>query len=164
MRKNFSEILNLLSSSINKKLYKFNNQTTTDINNSLKCFNLFSFHTRIVYRITPFLYHIVFSINSPTILKSKIKIITEQNHDYNVRVKNVGKFEVTRSRTKVGDLKFNFIFSKYLNSISFFLLDNDTDFKKFKSFLNLNISNFVASLIKLLPKFNVDLNSFFFNN
>ena len=143
---------------------KFYNQTTTDINNSLKCFGLFSFHTRVVYRITSFLYHIVFSINSPTILKSKLKIITEQNHEYNVRVKNVGKFEVIRSRTKVGDLKFNFIFSKYLNSISFFLLEKETDFKKFKSFLNLNISNFVASFIKLLPKFNVDLNSFFFNN
>ena len=115
-----------------------------------------------MYRITSFLYHIVFSINAPTVLKDKLKIVTEQIHDYNVRVKKVGKYEVTRSRTRVGDLKFNFIFSKYLNSIEFFTLDKETDFKKFKSFLNLNIVNFVDSFINLLPKFNVDLNSFFF--
>jgi hypothetical protein len=112
--------------------------------------------------MTYFLFHIVFSKNSPINLKNKLKIVTEQIHGYHVRVSNIGKYEVSKSNSNVGDLKFNFVFSKFLNSINFFHLDND--FKKFKTFLNQNIDNFVNCFIKLLPKFNVDLNLILYYN
>ena len=147
------------------KLFKFkfySNQSISEINNILKSFNLFSFQTRIVYRITNFLYHILFSLNSPILLKNKLNVVTKELHGYYTRNSCIGKFEVPKSNTNIGDLRFDFVFSKYLNSIKFYTLNND--YKKFKISLNLNIENFVDSFVKLLPKFNVDLNSFLYYN
>ena len=76
-----------------------------------------------------------------------------------LRSSSSNKFTVAKNQTKFGDLKFDVVFTKYLNKIEFYNLFLEQD--KFKTAFNNNLKNFVNVFVLLLPKFDVTLNNMY---
>jgi hypothetical protein len=79
------------------------------INNLLKNNNIFSFHQRIVFRTTTFLYKIIPNNNAPLELKSFLKAQVIKDNKYNLR---------SNSRTLVVPLRFK---NSFLSNIDLYV-------------------------------------------
>ena len=123
----------------------------------LKDYNLFSFHHRLVFRISLFTHKILFQAGSPKLLKEWLTL--KQTHtSIKLRSNNVRSFLTIRSHSKFGDLHFSNFFSNFLNKLNF--NNFDPSFEKFKNdrIKNGKIYEDLNILLKNFPKFDCDLN------
>ena len=130
-----------------------------EINTMLKEHNLFSFHHRMIYRISMFIHKVIYSKNAPKKLNEWLKISTINNIKYSLRSNNTKKIVLDRNSTKFGDLTFKNIFGRFINKTEFILEPN---FKQFKSELIKKIDQQLQLFLNLNKKFENDLNYFFF--
>ena len=132
------------------KLFKFNfvNLTSKQINSELKQYNIFSFHHRLVFRLTIFLFKIRNSKVAPHQLREWLQPVTMENSRYNFRSNLKVVILADRSCLKYG------VFSDYLNRINF--LKYDINFKVFYLKLIENIDFNLNIFLNVLPKFNID--------
>ena len=145
------------------KLFKFNFYSATHeiINKKLKCYNLFSFHHRLVYRISLFINRIMSTLNSPMQLRSWLipSLIHHEHHD--TRSNNTTKFVVDRTFTKFGDLSFKNTFGNFLNHVDYTKFS--LPFAEFKKHLLCgNVCAYMSVLLKIIPKFNIEIDFYFF--
>ncbi len=130
------------------------------INNLLRDNNIFSFHHRIVFRTTTFLYKIIVNNNAPLELKSLLKAQVINDNKYNLRSNGRILVVPSRSKSKYGDLRFKNFFANYVNF--FRLFDLNLLVSTFiHSFLS-NIDLYVKSFLRLTPKFNLNLDYYFY--
>ena len=130
------------------------------INNLLKDNNIFSFHHRIVFRTTSFLYKIITNNNAPLELKSLLKAQVINDNKYNLRSNGRTLVVSSRSKSKYGDLRFKIFFANYVNF--FRLFDVNLLVSTFiHSFLS-NIDLYVKNFLRLTPKFNINLDYYFY--
>ena len=76
---------------------------------------IFSFHHIIVFRITSFLFKIMYSWNSPPELKSWLKADKLYDSNHNLRSNGRELVVPAFSKSKFGDLRFRNIFANYVN-------------------------------------------------
>ena len=145
------------------KLFNFNFYCATHeiINKKLKCFNLFSFHHRLVYRISLFINRIMSSLNSQLLLRSWLTPSTVHNEHHDTRSNNKTVFVLERTHTKFGDLSFKNSFGRFLNNIDYAKFSMPfAEFKK--DLLCGNLCVYMNVLLKLIPKFNINIDFYFF--
>ena len=130
-----------------------------EVNSILKEHNLFSFHHRMIYRISMFIHKIMHGTNAPKKLNKWLKISTINNITYSLRSNNTKKIVLDRISTKFGDLTFKNTFGRYINRTKFI---SESNFKQFKSDLVTNIDQQLQLFLKLNKKFENDLNFYFF--
>jgi hypothetical protein len=140
--------------------YKFFDKSHSLINSFLQKDNLFSFHHRLTSRLLTFIHKISFSPNSPFQLKEWLKPITVLNTSYNLRSNNKTVFVPKRTSTKFGDMTFFNFFCKYLNNINF--LSFSKTFTVFLTQMNNSLDIYLFNLIDLIPKFNCNLDFYFY--
>jgi len=121
---------------------------------------VFSFHHRIVFRITSFLFKILYSWNSPPELKSWLKADKLQDLNHNLRSNGRELVVPAFSKTKFGDLRFRNIFANYINFYKHFNLN--MSFQEFKKKFFLNLNSYANTFLSLIPKFHVNLDFYFF--
>ena len=136
-------------------------QSHEQINKSLKEYNLFSFHHRLVVRLLLFINKILFLTNAPKQLKEWLVLNNKQVSGVCLRSDYAKNFKIEKTLTKFGDLTFSNFFSRLLNMLKF--NEFNSCLIKFKNdrLLNLKIHSDLSSLLKLFPRFNCELNSYF---
>jgi hypothetical protein len=123
-------------------------------------YNLFSFHHRVIYRISFFVHKIISTIRSPTELRGCLQQTTLANKWYNLRSNNTLVITSDRTFTSYGDQTFKAIFSKFLNKVGFENFNMPTnDFKN--KLLKENLNIFLESFLFLFEKFHCNLDFFF---
>jgi hypothetical protein len=140
--------------------FKFLNLDCNIVNDLLFNDYIFSFHHRIVFRITSFLFKILYSWNSPPELKSWLKADKLQDLNHNLRSNGRELVVPAFSKTKFGDLRFRNIFANYVNFYKLFNLN--MSFQEFKKKFFLNLNSYVNTFLSLIPKFHVNLDFYFF--
>jgi hypothetical protein len=140
--------------------FKFLNLDCNIVNDLLFNDYIFSFHHRIVFRITSFLFKILYSWNSPPELKSWLKADKLQDLNHNLRSNGRELVVPAFSKTKYGDLRFRNIFANYVNFYKLFNLN--MSFQEFKKKFFLNLNSYVNTFLSLIPKFHVNLDFYFF--
>lgn len=132
--------------------FKFINKSNDEINTELKEYNLFSFTHRLGFRLVTFVHKLVHDNLSPSLLRLWLQSEILFNSNYNLRSNNTNQFRTANSKTKYGDIKFNFIIPKILNKINFINLS--LDFRSFKNCILNNLNFYIDKLITIVPKFN----------
>jgi hypothetical protein len=140
--------------------FKFLNLDCNTVNDLLFNNYIFSFHHRIVFRITSFLFKIMYSWNSPHELKSWLKADKLYDSNHNLRSNGRELVVPAFSKSKFGDLRFRNIFANYVNFYKLYNLN--VSFYDFKKQFFLNLNSYVNTFLTLLPKFNVNLDFYFF--
>jgi hypothetical protein len=102
----------------------------------------------------------MYSWNSPHELKSWLK--SDKLYDSNHNLRSNGRELVVPafSKSKFGDLRFRNIFANYVNFYKLYNLN--VSFYDFKKQFFLNLNSYVNTFLTLLPKFNVNLDFYFF--
>jgi hypothetical protein len=157
-------LIKLFNFSFLDKSTRFSSIKSHDlINLDLKEHNLFSFHHRLVFRLISFIHKILFNFNSPVQLKSWLVINVNKELGVSLRSNDTQSFCVPKTKSKFGDMTFKNFFSRFLNKLNFSLFTHN--FEKFKQdrLDNKEIYNDLNILLKYFPKFNCDLNFFYFH-
>ena len=134
------------------------------INTYLKEHNIFSFHHRLVFRLSLFIHKILFQSNTPKQLKLWLTSNNKEKLGVGLRSDDVINFIIPKSKSKYGDLCFSNFFSRFLNKLNFDTFDRS--FEKFKNdrLENRRIYGDLIILLKYFPKLSCDLNFFFLFN
>ena len=138
--------------------FTFENLSNTAINSFLKYHNLFSFHHRVIFRLTIFIYKIKNSKIGPIQLRDWLEATTLENTRYELRSNNTVMFLADRSCLKYGDITFKNVFCNYLNKINYYLNydSNSRNFRNFYTSLTKSIDSKLHDFICVLPKFNCE--------
>jgi hypothetical protein len=123
------------------------NLTNTDVDVKLKDLNLMSFTSRIFVRCSFFCLKVLKDVNSPFHLKESLSL-KEKIHSYGLRSNRNDQFNITKSRSKFGELIFGNLFGNFLNTCFPFILSYNT--KQLKCFM---FSNFFETVNKFTTKF-----------
>ena len=101
------------------------------------------------------------SLNSPLLLRSWLTPSTVHNEHHDTRSNNKTVFVLERTHTKFGDLSFKNSFGKFLNHIDYAKFSMPfADFKK--DLLSGNLCVYMNVLLKIIPKFNINIDFYFF--
>ncbi len=130
--------------------------TFSEINSKLKEYRLFSFHHRLIYRVSLFINSLLVNDNAPKLLSNKLKQKLLVNNHYNLRSNNTKMVVIHRVNTTYGDRNFESVFGKIINNIkSCDFTERALTFKR--NLLNHNLHIILEKSLSLFPKLNCDL-------
>jgi hypothetical protein len=141
--------------------FKFLNKTHNEVNEFLKEFGLFSFQHRLTFRLVLFANKIIQLNSSPKLLKSWLEPVELCNTRYSLRSNNSIGFTSDKILKKFGDITFKNFFSKFLNKIGYNNIC--VDFNSLRNnLIHSSLNNYFCILIKIYPKFDSDINFYFY--
>ena len=145
------------------KLFHFNflNKSHDEVNEVLKQYGLFSFQHRIAFRLTLFANKIIKLNSSPKLLKSWLEPVEACNVRYSLRSNNTIGFISDKILKKFGDLTFKNFFSKFLNHIGYNNISVEFNILR-NNLIHSSLNDYLSILIKLFPKFDSDINFYFY--
>ena len=115
-------------------------------------FTLFSFHHRLVFRVTMFIYKIINFSSAPIQLKKWLKPSMLDNERYDLRSNQTILFWADHTCLRFGDITFKNSFGSYLNNIMEHIFIKN--FKKFYNQLLFSLNDNLRLFLNVLPKFN----------
>ena len=147
--------------------WKFEFKSNEQINKELEKYGLMSFHNRLVYRLLTFTSKVKI-LEKPIELSASINKFKEINTRHNLRSNKQKTIFIEKTNTKYGDITFKTIIGKLLNHLSknenhaIFALESSS-LKIAKQMIGKNINKLTEETVKIIKKFNFEINFSFFH-